>query len=54
MRIRGLLRIRVANEEYRSSYPSFEVSPSISLLSLVIVELELELEGAISDPSALA
>src|SRR5215510_5105033 len=32
-RIRGLLRVRVANEEYRSSYRSFEVSPSISLLS---------------------
>src|SRR5262245_14310569 len=35
--IRGLLRVRVANEWDRSSYRSFEVSPSSSLLSLVYI-----------------
>src|SRR5712691_7811499 len=33
IRIRGLLRVRVTDEEHRPFYRSFEVTPSISLLS---------------------
>src|SRR6266571_2784562 len=32
-RIRGPLRVRVIGEEHRPFYPSFAISPSISLLS---------------------
>src|SRR5712691_9961625 len=38
-RIEGLFRVRVTGASYRSSYRSFAVTPSISMLSHVFVRL---------------